>query len=80
MTLTVTRDFLFWCAVINYGFLILWIGLYVFAFRAMQPLITRFYRISAERNDAIQFAGIVIYKVAIWMFFIIPYIALRIMG
>ena len=80
MSITVTRDFLFWCAVLNYGFLIVWVLLYFSAKRVLQPLITRWYGISAEQNDAIQFAGIVFYKVSIFLLFIVPYVALRIVG
>jgi len=79
MTISVTRDFLFWCALLNYGFLIVWVILYIAAKGIFQPLITKVYRISPEQSDTIQFAGIVFYKVAIWMLFIFPYIALRMM-
>ena len=80
MTLAVLRDFLFWCAVLNYGFLILWAVLAITAKRPMQQLCLRLYRISPEQCDAIQFAGILFYKVMIFMLFIFPYIALRIVG
>ena len=80
MTFAMTRDFFFWCSVINYGFLILWAVLLLTARDGLYRLNARFFRLSAEQWDTLQFLGILFYKMGTWMFFIIPYIALRIVG
>jgi hypothetical protein len=79
MTIETLRGLLLWSGIINYGFLILWIGGYLLAPGLVRRL-AAFYRLPAETFDAIQFSGIVLYKMAIWFFNIIPYIALRIIA
>jgi hypothetical protein len=79
MSIDTLRSFLLWCGIINYGFLILWIGLYLFAPRLLH-WVSRLYRLSPETCDSIQFTGIVFYKTAIFFFNLIPYVALRIVA
>jgi hypothetical protein len=40
----------------------------------------RWLRLSAERIDAINYAGIVLFKFGIFLFNLVPYIALRIVA
>jgi hypothetical protein len=40
--------------------------------------IARWWRLQPEQFDAFQFGGILLYKMAIWLFFIVPCIALYI--
>jgi hypothetical protein len=79
MSLETVRGVLLWCAIINYGILLLWAVLFLLArdrFYAMQ----RPFRLSPEQLDLVNYAGIVIYKLGILMFNLVPYIALRIVG
>jgi hypothetical protein len=69
------RHFLLWCTVIDYGILILWSLLALFAFGSMQRLCSRWYGISAEHFHAINFAGIVLFKSAVILFNLVPLIA-----
>ena len=41
---------------------------------------SKFYTIQREQFDAIHYAGIAFYKICIFTFFIVPYLALRIMS
>ena len=41
---------------------------------------SRWFRISEERFDAIHYAGMAIFKTAIFLFNLVPYLALRIVG
>ena len=77
MTVEQVRGMLLWSAIINYGFLILWVGLYLLAHGLLHRL-ARWWRLPPEQFDAFQFGGILLYKMGIWMFFIIPCIALYI--
>ena len=63
----------------NYVLLALWGLLYLFA-RDLMHRLARWWRLSPEQFDAFQFGGILLYKMGIWMFFIIPCIALYIVG
>ena len=79
MTIDAVRGLLLWSAILNYGFLLAWIALYLFA-RGPMRSVARWYRLSAEDNDRIQFSGILLYKLGIWFFNLIPYLVLRIVG
>jgi hypothetical protein len=77
MTVEQVRGMLLWSAIINYGFLILWAGLYLLA-RGLLHRVAHWWRMTPEQFDAFQFGGILLYKMCIWMFFIIPCISLYI--
>ena len=79
MNIEQVRGMLLWSAIINYVFLALWGLLYLFA-RDLMHRLARWWRLSPEQFDAFQFGGILLYKMGIWMFFIIPCIALYIIG
>ncbi len=79
MNIETLRGLLLWSGIINYGFLILWVFLHLFA-RGLFHRIAGWYRVSPETFDAIQFSGIVIYKMAIFFFNLIPYAALWIVA
>src|SRR5262249_52713238 len=73
-------EVLLWCAVINYGLLLVWVALFVLPHGWMYRLWGRWFRLSAEQFDLVNFAGIVLYKSAVLLFNLVPYIALRIAG
>jgi hypothetical protein len=73
-------EVLLWCAVINYGLLLVWVALFVLPHGWLHRLWGRWFRLSAEQFDLVNFAGIVLYKSAVLLFNLVPYIALRIVG
>ncbi len=80
MTVEIVRDVLGWCAVINIGLLLFW-GLWLmlahdFVYRTHG----KWFKLSVERFDTIHYAGIAFFKVCIFLFNIVPYFALRIVG
>jgi hypothetical protein len=77
MSIVVLRDALLWCSVINYSVLILWYLLYLFAGGKLY-CVAKWLRLSREQFDSLQCGGMVGYKLAIILFNIVPYIALRI--
>jgi hypothetical protein len=46
----------------------------------MHRLWGRWFRLSAEQFDLVNFTGIVLYKSAVLLFNLVPYIVLRIVG
>jgi hypothetical protein len=78
MSIELVRNFLLWCAVINYGVLLVWVLLFMLPHEWMYRLWGRWFRLSAEHFDAINFAGIVLFKAAIILFNIVPYVSLLI--
>lgn len=77
MNLEVVRAFLGWSAVLNILFLSLWFLAFTLAHDWIFSLHRRWFRIPRETFDAIHYAGMAWYKVALWLFFLIPYIVLR---
>ena len=80
MSTTALRDFLLWCTAINYGLLIFWALLTVLGHKWFFGLCTRLYHVPEEQARAWNFGGIVIYKMGIVLFNLVPYIALVIVG
>lgn len=80
MNIVLVRDALLRCAAMNFGLLAVWSLLFVFSREWLHRLWSKWFRLSVEQFDAINFAGIVFYKVAILLFLLTPYLALRLIG
>ncbi len=80
MGIETARSFLLWCAVINYGVLLLWALLLMLPHAWMYRLWGRWLRLSTEQFDAISFAGMVLYKTGIILFNLVPYVSLCIVS
>ena len=78
MNIEITRDVLLWCTVINYGVLLLWFLVFIFAHDWMHRLHGRWFRLTVEQFDAIHYTGMAIYKIGIILFNLVPYLALLI--
>jgi hypothetical protein len=76
MSVETLRSFLLWCSIINAGFLLLWGLATLFLLGRLLPLYTRMLGVSADQFNAINYAGILFYKMGLWMFNIIPCIVL----
>jgi hypothetical protein len=74
------RDVLLWCAVINYGVLLVWFLFFILAHDFMHRLHGRWFRLSVEQFDALHYAGMGIFKLGIILLNLVPYIVLRIVG
>jgi len=80
MPIETARDALLWCAILNYGLLVVWFLLYLLPHEWLYRLWGRWFRLTAKEFDTINFAGIVLYKVGVLLFNLVPYVALRIVG
>lgn len=76
MNIPMLQNALLWCTVINYGVLILWVLLYLFAADSMYR-IGKLYRLPREQFDALQVGGLLVYKLAVIFFNLIPFVVLR---
>jgi hypothetical protein len=80
MTIEVTRTFFLWCTVINYGVLLVWFLVFVFAHDWIQGIHGRWFRLSREQFDALHYAGMSIFKIGIILFNLVPFVVLSILG
>jgi hypothetical protein len=78
MSIDIVRDALLWCTVINYSVLVVWCLFFVLPHARLNRIWGRWFRLTAEQFDTINFAGIALYKLGILLFNLVPYVALRI--
>jgi hypothetical protein len=73
------KQVLLWCAGINYVLLIVWFGVFVLGHDWMYRLHSRWFGFSVEIFDAINYAGLAVFKIGIMLFYLTPLIALSIL-
>ena len=67
-----------WCAVINYGVLMVWWLIFVFGHSWLYQLNSEFFQISEQDFDNTHYLCMGLYKLGIFLFFLVPYLAVRI--
>lgn len=80
MNIEMLRGFLLWCAIINYGILLIWFLLFAKAHDFVYNLHGKWFRLSKERFDALNYGGMAIYKIGVLLFNVVPSIALLIIS
>lgn len=80
MTIETIQEILAWCSVINMGLLAWWILIFTFAHNWIYQLHRKWFKLSEERFDFIHYAGMAFFKISIFLFNIVPYLAIRIAG
>ena len=80
MSIEMARSTLLWCTVINYALLLIWFLLYTLPHGWLYRLWGRWFRLTAEQFDTLNFAGIVLYKLGILLLNLVPFAALCIAG
>ncbi len=80
MTIEMIRSALGWCSIINMGLLLWWF----FAIIVLHDWVYRFhskwFKLSVDKFDEIHYTGIAFFKITVFVFNIVPYFALRIVG
>ena len=76
MNLEMTHAFLGWCAALNIGLLIWWFLVFWLAHDWMYGCHRKLFNISPEAFDAVHYAGMAAYKIGIFVFNLVPYLAL----
>jgi hypothetical protein len=80
MSIAVVRNTLLWCTIMNYVLLVAWFLMYVFPHEWLYRIWRKWFRLSTEQFDALNFAGMSVYKMGIVLFNLVPYLALLIAG
>jgi hypothetical protein len=66
------KEVLLWCVGINYALLLIWVGIFMWAHDGLYRMHTRWFKLSAETFDTMNYAGIGIYKLGIMLFNLVP--------
>ena len=80
MTLETASAILGWCAAINIGLLIWWFLFISLAHDFTYRFHGKLFKVSVETFDAIHYAGMAVFKFGIFLFNLVPYLALKIVG
>ena len=76
MTTDALKELLIWASVIHYGVLLLWFGLFVFAHDWIYGLHTRWFKLSKEAFDALNYGAVAIYKIGVLLLYVVPLVVL----
>jgi len=76
VTVTLLKDFLLWCVVINYGVLLVWFAVWVFGRDAIYHLHSRWFDLPRDRFDTLFYGLMGGYKLVVLVFFLVPWLAL----
>jgi len=78
MTVEIFRDVLAWSTIINMGLLLFWL-LWLKLFHNFVYLVHgKWFKLSEEKFDSIHYTGMLFFKMGIFLFNLVPYLALRI--
>ena len=76
MTTNLVKDMLLWSVGLNYAVLLVWAGTFMFARDWMYRWHGRWFKLSDETFDAIHYSGLAVYKIGIFLFNLMPLVAL----
>jgi len=74
------KEILGWCTVINFGLLLWWFLLFLFARGLVYELHSRWFPMPEERFVAIHYSAMAFFKLLVIVFNLTPYLALVIIG
>lgn len=78
MSLEKIRYLLLWCTIINYAWIVLWFLLVVLGREWIYRLWGRWFQLSTEQFDRLNFTGMMLYKIGVLLFNLVPLTALYI--
>jgi len=79
VTIPQLQSFLLWCAAINYGVVLLVFLAWTTAGDAMYRLHARWFRLERVQVDFALYLMLGLYKLGIWLFFLVPWLALHLL-
>ena len=80
MELEMIRAFFAWCSVINMALLFLWLLFFMLAHDLTYRVHGKWFNMSVDKFDTIHYAGMVLFKIGVVLFNLVPYFALHIVG
>ncbi len=75
-TIDVVKNAFLWCFVFNMGLLLFWFLFLTLAHDWTYRMHSKWFNISVEKFDAMHYAGISLFKILIFAFNLVPYLAL----
>lgn len=79
MNIEQMSDFFGWCALLNYFLLTTWFLIFIIAKDWLFELHNGWFDITREQFNQLHYYGIATYKILLFIFCLMPYLALRIL-
>ncbi len=79
MNLTKLRSLLGWCCVLNFGLILFYSIFFLFGQEWINALVSSFLHVPEEGLSNLWIGAIGLWKILVIVFFLVPYIALRMM-
>ena len=76
MTLELMRAFLGWCTILNVALMVFWFLFFCLGHDLMYRFHTKMFDLTKESFDAIHYGGMAVFKIAIFMLNLVPYLVL----
>jgi hypothetical protein len=70
------KNVLLWCLGLHCVFLLIWVGLFVFAHDWVYRMHRRWFKLSVETFDAIHYAALTAYEIGVLLLNLVPLVAL----
>ncbi|MBN1385056.1 MAG: hypothetical protein JW983_09275 [Elusimicrobia bacterium] len=78
MTIDMLREILLWSLIINIGLLLWWALFFLFAHDFIYRMHGKWFNMPVETFNTIHYAGMAFFKILIFVFVLVPYLALLI--
>lgn len=78
MNIELITEILGWCVILNFGLLLWWFVMLLVAHDWVYKIHSRWFKLTEERFDAIHYAGLAFFKIATFILYLAPYVALKI--
>ena len=76
---SILSQFLLYSLIINYIILLIWFFTFIYAREFLRKLYGKYFNLSDQTFDAIHYAGMALYKIGIFLFNLVPLLALYLM-
>jgi hypothetical protein len=80
MTLETIRNIFAWCLVMNFAVLILWLLIFLIAQDWIYKIHGQLFKIPRETFNAVHYKSLGYFKMIVFVFNLVPYIAMHIVG
>lgn len=77
MDIETLRSFLAWCTLFNWILLLIWWLFIAVAGDWVYAVHTKWFRLSRDSFDTVHYAGMAFFKMAVFVFNLVPYLVLR---
>lgn len=78
MTIEILSSILGWATIINLSLITAWFLAFRFYHDALFRLHSKWFKLSEERFDTIHYAGMAFYKIGVYLFNLVPFLAIKI--